>query len=185
MDRITTAYAGKSCKASQAHLRRWDHPRVCGEKGMQQALRCTLMGSPPRMRGKAGFLPASSFLTGITPAYAGKRGNSGAAAACRRDHPRMCGEKTNMPELKGMSVGSPPHVRGKVGQTAARNQAERITPACAGKRLIQARHAVKRQDHPRVCGEKSSPFNLFMTLWGSPPRMRGKGGSVLPLIARL
>ena len=65
-------------------------------------------------------------------------------------------------------------MRGKVTLQDVPCDSVGITPACAGKRLIQARHAVKRQDHPRVCGEKSSPFNLFMTLWGSPPRMRGK-----------
>lgn len=97
----------------------------------------------------------------------------------------MCGEKCEAyARIHGM-VGSPPRMRGKALENGGGSLDVRITPACAGKRLIQARHAVKRQDHPRVCGEKSSPFNLFMTLWGSPPRMRGKGGSVLPLIARL
>ena len=91
----------------------------------------------------------------------------------------MCGEKNIWVADVTTSIGSPPHVRGKALENGGGSLDVRITPACAGKRLIQARHAVKRQDHPRVCGEKSSPFNLFMTLWGSPPRMRGKGAYVL------
>ena len=175
LPRITPAYAGKSELATYRFVADWDHPRVCGEKGMQQALRCTLMGSPPRMRGKAGFLPASSFLTGITPAYAGKRGNSGAAAACRRDHPRMCGEKTNMPELKGMSVGSPPHVRGKVACANSILACNRITPACAGKRALIRRSSYFGRDHPRMCGEKAFRCGRYRCRVGSPPHVRGKG----------
>ena len=86
----------------------------------------------------------------------------------------MCGEKTNMPELKGMSVGSPPHVRGKVGQTAARNQAERITPACAGKSHFATNFHLNKRDHPRMCGEKSHSVSPAVAAQGSPPHVRGK-----------
>ena len=141
---------------------------------MQQALRCTLMGSPPRMRGKAGFLPASSFLTGITPAYAGKRGNSGAAAACRRDHPRMCGEKTNMPELKGMSVGSPPHVRGKVACANSILACNRITPACAGKRALIRRSSYFGRDHPPHVRGKGLPVRSLPVSCRITPACAGK-----------
>ena len=29
-------------------------------------------------------------------------------------------------------------------------------------------------DHPRVCGEKETLKGVWLALWGSPPRMRGK-----------
>ena len=70
--------------------------------------------------------------------------------------------------------GSPPHVRGKVGQTAARNQAERITPAYAGKSRKTPTQLRKPRDHPRVCGEKFAAMFESMFIMGSPPRMRGK-----------
>ena len=172
---ITPAYAGKrGCRTLEWPDCR-DHPRVCGEKGCCKFSSRNHSGSPPRMRGKAGFLPASSFLTGITPAYAGKRGNSGAAAACRRDHPRMCGEKTNMPELKGMSVGSPPHVRGKVACANSILACNRITPACAGKRALIRRSSYFGRDHPRMCGEKAFRCGRYRCRVGSPPHVRGKG----------
>ena len=50
----------------------------------------------------------------------------------------------------------------------------RITPAYAGKTENVFKQAMKRLDHPRVCGK-----NAFWTCnntnnWGSPPRMREK-----------
>ena len=51
-NRITPAYAGKSFPALLSGLRRWDHPRVCGEKAGTLRQRNPVRGSPPRMRGK-------------------------------------------------------------------------------------------------------------------------------------
>ena len=49
-----------------------------------------------------------------------------------------------------------------------------ITPAYAGKRLLEALEKIRNQDHPRVCGEKSLGLSLAFQVLGSPPRMRGK-----------
>ena len=51
-ERITPAYAGKSLFTPFAKSRRKDHPRLCGEKDLQQMLRQSFLGSPPPMRGK-------------------------------------------------------------------------------------------------------------------------------------
>ena len=92
---ITPAYAGKS-----------DRVKHCGTM---------LMGSPPPMRGKVPDVFLQGLCTRITPAYAGKRqvqklGNYGV-----RDHPRLCGEKDQVPQLIVLHKGSPPPMRGKVG----------------------------------------------------------------------
>ena len=50
---ITPAYAGKSCQVSTYLFAGWDHPRVCGEKFFSVPWSVVLVGSPPRMRGKA------------------------------------------------------------------------------------------------------------------------------------
>ena len=69
---ITPAYAGKSkTKHSLTHPTR-DHPRVCGEKGAAPCQRFIVLGSPPRMRGKAIDIGPIHGELGITPAYAGK-----------------------------------------------------------------------------------------------------------------
>ena len=91
---ITPAYAGKSVALWHMVVIVWDHPRVCGEKSYQDSQHGCQSGSPPRMRGKdANGLNMLSNL-GITPAYAGKRPSRLRRDHERRDHPRVCGEKT-------------------------------------------------------------------------------------------
>ena len=71
---ITPAYAGKSHSATPCSPAVWDHPRVCGEKIMERQRPDRKGGSPPRMRGKAQDRQDPPRGVGITPAYAGKRG---------------------------------------------------------------------------------------------------------------
>ena len=134
------------------------------------------LGSPPRMRGKEASRKLRGTLKGITPAYAGKSQCNSSCTAGKWDHPRVCGEKPRQdsvgalegritPACAGKSlsgflelvtgVGSPPHVRGKVGRTLYLVAGERITPAYAGKSFLQRTAQCRCQDHPRVCGEKT------------------------------
>ena len=80
----------------------------------------------------------------------------------RRDHPRMCGEKARSRAMPTSAIGSPPHVRGKVGVTDIAPVSPRITPACAGKSTI--------------CGEWQQTFG------GSPPHVRGKDMDTLQTV---
>ena len=110
----------------------------------------------------------------ITPACAGKRYTLTAQSSMVWDHPRVCGEKTNH-EIKGeWDLGSPPRVRGKVGTIHRRKSNIRITPACAGKRILVAISCHRCRDHPRVCGEKYCEQVTSEHKVGSPPRVRGK-----------
>ncbi len=70
---ITPAYAGKRSVKRFSLAASWDHPRVCGEKPINSSGREPIPGSPPRMRGKVCFFMISTPMSGITPAYAGKR----------------------------------------------------------------------------------------------------------------
>ena len=73
VQRITPAYAGKSCEFVGIAEKSGDHPRLCGEKSCPTGYATITTGSPPPMRGK-GFYPVLQVKpTGITPAYAGKR----------------------------------------------------------------------------------------------------------------
>ena len=74
--------------------------------------------------------------------------------------------------------GSPPRMRGKATKTGCFHPGVRITPAYAGKRVSAAMLALTLSDHPRVCGEKNIPFLRSFRVWGSPPRMRGKGADL-------
>ena len=111
--RITPAYAGKSQPWRSYSQRRWDHPRVCGEKHTNISVRPIPPGSPPRMRGKGISFSVSCSSSGITPAYAGKSLFRILRSYHRWDHPRVCGEKTQRQSRRGKVQGSPPRMRGK------------------------------------------------------------------------
>ena len=70
-----------------------DHPRVCGEKFNGMTDDELQEGSPPRMRGKVKVFAHFPKVSGITPAYAGKRRWLKILDQRIRDHPRVCGEK--------------------------------------------------------------------------------------------
>ena len=67
---------------------------MCGEKFNLKEMSKTLLGSPPRMRGKVkgcGFL---ALAVRVTPACAGKRRHIRRKPGVIKDHPRVCGEKS-------------------------------------------------------------------------------------------
>ena len=66
------------------------------------------------MRGKEFDDETGEFQKGITPAYAGKSTDKAIKYLAKRDHPRVCGEKLVLCTARVRSMGSPPHVRGKV-----------------------------------------------------------------------
>ena len=140
--RITPAYAGKRVRCSQQALPRTDHPRMCGEKYKIKKRYPLEMGSPPHVRGKEYLGGGRYHVNRITPACAGKRCASAHALALAWDHPRMCGEKSEAVFLFVDFQGSPPHVRGKGVLVKLRVLHNRITPACAGKRLKRSRSTV-------------------------------------------
>ena len=170
-------------------------PRVCGEKFTTVSALVNWWGSPPHMRGKVAKASNGNCGHGITPPYAGKR-----HPGCRDirrgwDHPRICGEKQRTLAVDNEPQGSPPHMRGKGKAAGLVREADRITPAYAGKRSstfrrcrrtrdITPAYAGKRLqrscrtlphwDHPRICGEKFCSVCFADASVGSPPHMRGK-----------
>ena len=172
---ITPACAGKSHSVTDANASSWDHPRVCGEKALQSSVNCTMEGSPPRMRGKAASGGDREPGAGITPAYAGKSTRLLIQQLSLRDHPRVCGEKSEMSLNLSALMGSPPRMRGKDLSAIVSPPYVGITPAYAGKRNSFTKSFEEHGDHPRVCGEKFDLDCTCVTELGSPPRMRGKG----------
>ena len=128
----------------------------------------------PHMRGKDDEGRLKLRHVGITPACAGKRLYYSCALATLEDHPRTCGEKLYTPCMIAPKVGSPPHMRGKVLILDDVPGVVGITPACAGKRAYNTRYVPRRQDHPRMCGEKQEHVHRAVPGRGSPPHVRGK-----------
>ena len=89
------------------------------------------------MRGKAETFAVADLLVGITPAYAGKRPHFWCSKGMRKDHPRLCGEKSIEGQRRVCKEGSPPPMRGKVKKEIKKIQEQRITPAYAGKSHLE------------------------------------------------
>ncbi len=136
-----------------------------------------MKGSPPRVRGKVLITARIISVLRITPACAGKSACARVRMMMKKDHPRVCGEKTSIYFHRFHHKGSPPRVRGKDCPQHVAGRCNRITPACAGKRVPCVFQILWGQDHPRVCGEKRSKADPDATTRGSPPRVRGKAFS--------
>ena len=110
----------------------------------------------------------------ITPAYAGKSCLPVSGSAASKDHPRLRGEKSSRLVAPSQSLGSPPLTRGKAGMREIRDACGWITPAYAGKRQFADTVPSKREDHPRLRGEKQRMIRDSAKGKGSPPLTRGK-----------
>ena len=126
------------------------------------------------MRGKGFPYIITSTGSRITPAYAGKSAQISRFFFVQRDHPRLCGEKQCLYNFLTIFQGSPPPMRGKVQRTLQAGLHDGITPAYAGKSIGAVLVIMLKQNHPRLCGEKSMPLQQRMVYQGSPPPMRGK-----------
>lgn len=152
---ITPAWTGKRVHEYKSGRFARDHPRMGGEKAYRQTVPGLGLGSPPRRRGKAGAALRKERLSRITPAWARKRVLSLLISSLAWDHPRIGGEKASEYTRPLISLGSPPHRRGKDFDYAAIIAKSRITPAQAGKSHSTGQTIFDRKDHPRAGGEKT------------------------------
>ena len=86
----------------------------------------------------------------------------------------MCGENKSRRSRRKVSLGSPPHVRGKLPNAGTYPSEPGITPACAGKTPWVFGSTWLVKDHPRMCGENRLVLELRRLALGSPPHVRGK-----------
>ncbi len=91
-ERITPAYAGKTCELPCRPSRKQDHPRLRGENRIYLLCGLLFTGSPPPTRGKRHEIMGMATQAGITPAYAGKTGIFSRPSGGGGDHPRLRGE---------------------------------------------------------------------------------------------
>ena len=131
-------------------------------------------GSPPQVRGKLLSLQVLFVCTRITPAGAGKTVTRMPKGFWKQDHPRRCGENSDVAsDILGV-YGSPPQVRGKLYSNQIANLQSRITPAGAGKTCLRRPRSIFGKDHPRRCGENAAKVFQRLPYKGSPPQVRGK-----------
>ena len=172
--RLIPARAGKTAPAWRAHLRRWAHPRACGENRAEAAARYCEWGSSPRVRGKLRQDGERGVLNGLIPARAGKTSKGSPTLSKRWAHPRACGENEQYLVLRALEEGSSPRVRGKHRRVVDRPARAGLIPARAGKTGPSSRTRLPGPAHPRACGENWALFPAPVASSGSSPRVRGK-----------
>ena len=87
------------------------------------------------MRGKGDYAVYCDTDSRITPAYAGKSPMCHQYLQARKDHPRLCGEKSSQWVLIMITWESPPPMRGKEQGIDSGEVGFGMTPAYAGKRF--------------------------------------------------
>ncbi len=150
---IIPACAGSTRTLRGFRTGRWDHPRMCGEHVVSEHLHGHVQGSSPHVRGARHAIFVEFELDGIIPACAGSTPRHGSSPACRRDHPRMCGEHAETWIQSSLPQGSSPHVRGAQPVVRAEHIVGGIIPACAGSTPRNLLLVSAPWDHPRMCGE--------------------------------
>ena len=111
-----------------------DHPRVRGEKNRLYSTDPVAGGSPPRTRGEVTRKYLNPYKLRITPAYAGRSYWYCISFQCRKDHPRVRGEKKRRTRETTPGSGSPPRTRGEATESDEVSGSLGITPAYAGRR---------------------------------------------------
>ena len=110
-----------------------DHPHMWGESPGRPVGKGRPRGSPPHVWGKLLWFFSWFFFYRITPTCVGKA--SAVLLACHpeEDHPHMCGESLNPYFNAPLTLGSPPHVWGKLVDLSFFRVSYRITPTWVGK----------------------------------------------------
>ena len=109
-------------------------------RGEDPTTTCRLVqrrGSPPHARGRRAKAAEARLRERITPACAGKTFEAHAQPPGKPDHPRMRGEDMKLTAKAPASAGSPPHARGRRLFRRRGSSGIRITPACAGKTILE------------------------------------------------
>ncbi len=134
--RITPARAGKTLTRASCWNCLWDHPRSCGKDPYRMYQFRLLSGSPPLVRERPIFVTVPILGLRITPARAGKTLLVPLCIGHYKDHPRSCGKDHPWGKDTTGHLGSPPLVRERHCISDIVFLMVRITPARAGKTVM-------------------------------------------------
>ena len=172
--RIIPAHAGQTIVPRYPQTTFPDHPRACGANSVIAIDAIVVPGSSPRMRGKLRGVTRGENGERIIPAHAGQTPPNSPLVVFHPDHPRACGANRLISVAAACRDGSSPRMRGKPGTFKEALDGVRIIPAHAGQTNVGDAAAKSPSDHPRACGANCRCCNMFCTVNGSSPRMRGK-----------
>ncbi len=150
-----------------------DHPRACGEHGIDLQLRDLPGGPSPRVRGAPDLEHAAPHRLGTIPARAGSTRRPCRLNPPGRDHPRACGEHDGRVKPYVNVWGPSPRVRGARARAVHPLGWRGTIPARAGSTRRRTRPRLGRRDHPRACGEHPALRKTIGHALGPSPRVRG------------
>ncbi len=174
--RIIPACAGNATRWGVVFPRGSDHPRMRGERLMNDTSAGPSSGSSPHARGTRVAQERQRPGDRIIPACAGNAPTKRRGWASRSDHPRMRGERRREFNDLFKNHGSSPHARGTRLVRSAIQTVNRIIPACAGNAASVTACVIVTSDHPRMRGERYERQTLASRTGGSSPHARGTLG---------
>ena len=130
-----------------------DHPRLRGKDKIIRRIIHQPPGSPPLTRERPNIMNCWVKKPRITPAYAGKTEMEICFRLKKGDHPRSRGKDQYLSMGNKQLEGSPPLARERHQPVKGLKQLIRITPACAGKTLLNCQLQTNHRDHPRSRGK--------------------------------
>ena len=154
---LIPAHAGKTPGRAGFSCPRTAHPRSRGENLGRAGQVRPDRGSSPLTRGKHAALVGAGHDRGLIPAHAGKTIKAGTVAAIEAAHPRSRGENVVLRQLSGVTAGSSPLTRGKLGCASFRYKTSGLIPAHAGKTDAGCNRHRDAGAHPRSRGENTAP----------------------------
>ena len=159
--RFIPAPAGNGyLRCRQVHARPV-HPRACGERVASCSAFQSPPGSSPRLRGTDHLSFGGVCTERFIPAPAGNGRLKSDGTFFYTVHPRACGERGNrLADLPGQ-CGSSPRLRGTVPHPQLAGDHRRFIPAPAGNGSETGFQHRTNTVHPRACGERFFPLDLF------------------------
>ena len=160
------------------------HPRMRGERSLNERSNSDFCGSSPHARGTQGGRHDQAGGGRFIPACAGNADSPARTAPAGSVHPRMRGERSPRNSATRLPIGSSPHARGTLRLGTQQRMHARFIPACAGNASSVTCPGRTSTVHPRMRGERPKAAQGRAPLRGSSPHARGTHGRRRPALAR-
>mgnify|MGYP006974271741 CR=1 FL=1 len=170
---LIPAGAGTTSCRHCSLVRRWAHPRRCGDHGIPVTDDEAETGSSPQVRGPRLGRKCCPNAPRLIPAGAGTTEDPFAAMQQLAAHPRRCGDHQNRRPAWIAVSGSSPQVRGPLISFARPSSMSRLIPAGAGTTHNAGTLTTEGWAHPRRCGDHQKAYVALAVQLGSSPQVRG------------
>ena len=147
---------------------------MCGADVLNRTNTPMMPGSSPRVRSRHRQDVHDRHRDGIISACAEQTKYVQRNPTVSKDHLRVCGADSDVPQTGVVGDGSSPRVRSRRRVSHRSGGCHGIISACAEQTSWNARSPTTTRDHLRVCGaDRSDPMGVVCG-GGSSPRVRSR-----------